>query len=218
MDDAYDLFAGNAFSADIWHALGEAGQRRAYDRGAYIYLQGDPVSHFYYLEKGRVRSFMSAADGAEQQLNVYRGPAIFGEAAFFDELPRLSSAVALEQSDITAIDHEALRRAFGKNPDLALSLLKYLARTVRLLSAHVDGMSFRQADQRIARYLLTLSRGRPGSVRCTQEEIARAVGVSRVTASRILGQFGQSGWIETAYGKLDIKNVNALKMLDDTGY
>ena len=40
---------------------------------------------------------------------------------------------------------------------MAMDLLEYLARTVRMLSAQVDHMTFLQTDQRIAQLLLNLA-------------------------------------------------------------
>ncbi len=74
-----------------------------------------------------------------------------------------------------------------------MAMLKYLARTVRLLSAHVDDMAFRPAEWRVAQYLLSAASGQD-QVSCTQEEIASSISVSRVTVSRILNQFSRRGW------------------------
>ena len=67
-------------------------------------------------------------------------------------------------------------------------MLEYLARTVRLLSVHVDG-TLLQADQRIARYLLSFAPEADGTIHCTHEEIGAAVGVSlgRITTSVVSG-------------------------------
>ena len=59
----------------------------------------------------------------------------------------------------------------SQNPDLALAMLKYLARTVRLLSSQVDDMAFRPVPQRVAKYLLSLSPS-GGVVRISQDGIA----------------------------------------------
>ena len=100
--------------------------------------------------------------------------------------------------EIVPIDRELVSQEFAKNPELALAMVKYLARTVRLLSGQVDQMAFRPARWRVANYLLTLA-GRDGAVSCTQEDIAAAVSVSRVTVSRVLGDFARRGWVEPGY-------------------
>lgn len=93
-----------------------------------------------------MRSFIQSEDGAERALNVYGPGSLFGEASFFDELPRVSSAVALTSCEIVAIDRELVTEEIEKDPELALAMMKYLARTVRLLSTQLDQMAFRRPN------------------------------------------------------------------------
>ena len=149
----------------------------------------------------------------ERVLNIYEPGALFGEASFFDELPRVSSAVALTPCQIVPIDRELVAQQIRQDPTLAMMMLKYLARTVRMLSAQVDEMAFRPAEQRIARYLLSLAPDMNGFVRCTQDEIAASVSVSRVTVSRVLNEFAQNRWLKTAYRRVTILDAGALQRL-----
>lgn len=186
------------FPAGIWEAV--AAQRpsvRCFP-GQLIYLQDTEAVCFYFLKSGRVRSFIQSEDGAERFLNVYKAGSLFGEASFFDELPRVSSAVALSKCEIVPIDRELVTQEFARNPELALAMMKYLARTVRLLSGQLDQMAFRPARWRVAHCLLTLA-SRGGLVCCAQDDIAAAVSASRVTVSRVLGEFAREGWIELGY-------------------
>lgn len=41
------------------------------------------------------------------------------------------------------------------------------------------------------------------------------MGVSRVTVSRVLGEFDRNGWIETGYRSLTLKDRGALERLLD---
>ncbi len=74
----------------------------------------------------------------------------------------MSSARAQIQSEIIAVDRPHLMQYFSEKPALAMDLLEYLARTVRMLSAQVDHMTFLQADQRIAQLLLNLAADKSG--------------------------------------------------------
>lgn len=179
--------------------------------GYLIYLQDTEATCFYYLKKGRVKSFIQSEDGAERVLNVYHEGSLFGEASFFDELPRVSSAMAVTACEIVPIDREMVHAEIAKDPALAMAMLKYLARTVRILSSHVDDMAFHPADWRTARYLLSLSPASDGSVPCTQDEIADSISTSRVTVSRVLREFAQKGWLTTGYRSVILLNRTALE-------
>lgn len=199
------------FPAGIWTAFAESRPPVRCSAGYLIYLQNTEATCFYYLKSGRVKSFIQSEDGAERVLNVYHAGSLFGEASFFDELPRVSSAVALTSCEIVPIDRELVSQEFARDPELALAMMKYLARTVRLLSGQVDQMAFRPARWRVANYLLTLSSA--GSLSCTQEDIAAAVSASRVTVSRILNEAARKGWIELGYRSIILRQPEKLKEL-----
>ena len=197
------------FPAGIWEAFAKSRPPVRCPTGYLIYLQDTEATCFYYLKSGRVKSFIQSEDGAERVLNVYTAGNLFGEASFFDELPRVSSAVALTPCEIVPIDRELVAQEFARDPELALAMMKYLARTVRLLSGQVDQMAFRPARWRVANYLLTLA-GRDRVVSCTQEDIAAAVSVSRVTVSRVLGEFARQGWVELGYRTVSLLSPEKL--------
>lgn len=196
---------------ELWRPFAQSRPPVHCSPGYLIYLQGTEATCFYYLKKGQVKSFIQSEDGAERTLNRYGEGALFGEASFFDELPRVSSAVALTPCQIVPIDREQITAEFARDPTLALAMLKYLARTVRLLSAHVDDMAFRPAEWRIAQYLLSHTTASGSPIPCSQEEIGAAVSASRVTVSRILNRFARQKWVETGYRTVTVLAPTALK-------
>ena len=191
-----------------WEILGDAAPARVFSKGETVYFQGDRAEGFYYLKKGKVKIFISSENGEEKTLTLIGGGSVFGEAAFFDGQPRVSSAKALERSQIVAVNESGLTDCFRRDPRFAMSLLSYLSQTIRMLSAQVDALSFRNADERIARLLLKLREN--GAVRATHEDLAELAGVSRVTASRILAEFSRKGWIETRYREIVVLDPKKL--------
>ena len=199
-------------SNDIWAPLAEGQSPLLFVPGQLIYLQETQPEQFYYIQSGTVKCFLSAESGEERILTHHHTGELIGEASFFDKQPRVSSAVAVTRCALVPVDRSGLQEVFAHHPDLAIHMLEYLARTVRILSAHVDG-SFLQADQRIARHLLSLRPDERGIIPCTHEDIGASVGVSRVTVSRVLGQFARCGWIQTGYRTVRLLNRGALQRL-----
>ncbi len=195
---------------DIFAPLAEGRHPRRYQPGQVIYLQDSPADEFYYLVRGTARSYISSQDGGERILTIHHDGDLMGEASFFDACPRVSSAVAVTECEIVSIDQESLDRVFQKHSDLALPMLQYLARTVRLLSHHVDEATFLPAGQRLARHLLAETR--EGVLfPCTHEELGFAIGVSRVTVSRLLADFSRRGLLKTGYRSVTVLNRAGLE-------
>lgn len=183
---------------------------RHFSAGQVIYLQGTSADEFYYLIKGTARSYISSPSGGERILTIHHSGDLMGEASFFDECPRVSSAIAVTECDIVSVNREQLDRIFREHSDLALPMLQYLARTIRLLSNHVDEATFLPANQRLARYLLSeASVNTPFP--CTHEELGFAIGASRVTVSRLLSDYARRGLIKTGYRAVTIIDMNKLK-------
>ena len=201
--------------AYIWTPFAQSRPPLLCGPGYLIYLQNTEATCFYYLKSGRVKSFIQSEEGEERVLHIYQPGSLFGEASFFDELPRVSSAVALTDCEIVAIDRELVTQEIARNPSLALAMMKYLARTVRMLSDQVDQMAFRPAQWRLARYLLVRGE-QDGRVPCTQEEIAASISVSRVTVSRLLSQLACENVVELGYRCLIIRDRKALEALCPT--
>ena len=194
---------------DMQALVEKSGIARTFPKDSIIYRQGDLADSFCYLKSGKVKVFMNSVDGMEKTLNTASHGEIFGEGAFFDKKPRVSSARAVTKSELIMIDEKSLTEMIKMHPRLALELLEILANRIRLLSAQLDSMTFMQADARIAQLLLESEAN--GKAHLTHEEIATTVGVSRVTVSKTLGRFAREGYIDTEYRCVVIKNRDKLR-------
>lgn len=205
--------SGTETKKDMQEIFESLGTVRSFSKGEIIYRQGDLAKTFCYLKKGKVSVFMTSIDGMEKTLNTASKGELLGEGAFFDKKPRVSSARAVTNCEVVMIDEQTLTNLFAKHPKLAFELLEILSNRIRLLSSQLDSMTFLQADARIARLLLQSEKD--GRVSLTHEEIASAVGVSRVTVSKTLGKFSANGYITTAYRKIIIKNRDRLEEMSE---
>ena len=84
---------------DSWKILETLAPTLVYQKGSAVYWQGDTADRLYYLKKGRVKIYMTSENGGEKTLRIQSDGGVFGEAAFFDRLPRVSSAKVLEKSE-----------------------------------------------------------------------------------------------------------------------
>ena len=170
------------FELGPWKAFAETLPEVRCSPGHLIYLQNTEATCFYYLKKGRVKSFIQSDGGAERVLNVYQAGSLFGEAAV------------------------------ARDPELAMSMLQYLARTVRLLSEQLDDMAFRPVPWRLARFLLS-GADQLSTVHSTQDEMAASISASRVTVSRTLNDFARRGWVELGYREVRLLRPEELRAL-----
>ena len=189
-----------------------AGHPMSYPKGQIIYIQGQEPEYLYCLGAGAVRTMMTSDEGEVRLLTTYGPGSIFGEASFFDSMPRVSTAEAATDCQIVRLSRSKVDELFRAHPELASAMITYLARTVRLLSGHVDTMSFQTAQQRLASLLLNHPQG--DEIHVTHEELAAALGLSRVTVSRLLGSFSKQGLVKTGYGAITVLDRTQLEKLE----
>ena len=193
-----------------WKILETLAPTLVYQKGSAVYWQGDIADRLYYLKRGSVKIYMNSENGGEKTLRIQSEGGVFGEAAFFDRQPRVSSAWVLEKSEIVAVSREILTTHIQKHPEFAFALMQALSERVRLLTAQVDSMAFLQADKRIARFLVETVQDKAASIFCTDEELGTRIGASRVTVNRILRKFARLGWIETHYREIRVLRLDLL--------
>lgn len=190
--------------------------KRIYHPKQLIYQEQDMADHFYYLKKGEVRIYVTSPNGAQKVLAYYKLHHVFGEAAFFDGMPRMSSAEAVSHCEILPVSREVILRCFRENPHLALSMITSLSKTVRMLSSQIHQISFLSAEKRILEFLWKEYSEKKGPIRYTQEEIASLIGCSRMTVSKNLSLLRSSGCLETSYGSIILSKPDVLyKLLKD---
>lgn len=195
-----------------WDLLTEGRCPRRYQAGQLVYLQGTQPKCFYYLSTGSVRSFISTDSGEERVLTIHRTGDLMGEASFFDGCPRVTSAMTLEECLILPVDQQQLDAAFQRHPELAMPMLRHLARTVRTLSGHVGAASL-PAHQRVARCLLSQPADSDSVIHSTHEALGQAAGLSRVTISRVLGELSAQGVVALGYRAVKVLDWDALNAL-----
>jgi CRP/FNR family transcriptional regulator len=195
-----------------WSDLVKGLPAKTYEKGEILYLQGQQDSYFYYLKSGKVKIFLTSEKGMEKTLMQLSPDSLFGEAAFLDGLPRMSSAKVTEDAEVISIGRAELVARFQESPNLALQMLQFLAKTVRMLSSQVDTISFLPAETRVSQQLLALPQ-KNGCVACTQQDLAELTGSSRVTVSRVIRNFSEKGWIHCSYRSICILDQKALEAL-----
>lgn len=192
---------------------------RSYEKNSNIYTQSENANCFYYLKKGRVRIFITSRNGGEKTLSIVKSGNIFGEAAFFDGQPRMSSASAVVRCELAAVNKDMLINIIKASPQTAMELFRIQAQTIRMLSSQLDSVTFISVKGRIAQFLLesAISSGN-NEIKTTHEEIASVVGASRVTVSRLMTQLSAEGIVRTGYRMVKIIDYTALEALCSQHY
>lgn len=129
---AVDIFA--PLSSDETAMLAQAATSHVFAPGETVIRGGDPGSSMFVVHNGRV-SVQISENGRARNVATLSEGAFFGEMALFTGEPRTASVVAIEETEVLEIGHEAMKRVFDNNPDLVESLSHIIAERRQGLAA-----------------------------------------------------------------------------------
>jgi len=180
---------------------------RTFAKRSIIVSEGDDTDSLYVMLSGKARVFVADDKGREVQLNQLGPGEYFGEVTL-DGGPRSASVMALEECRCAVVKRAELTTFLEHNPELALHVVRKLARRVRDLTENVRSLALMDVYGRVARLLLELAENREGrlviSEHLTHKDIASRVGASREMISRIFSDLADGGYVRKENGQLVI--------------
>ncbi|MEP6818427.1 MAG: mechanosensitive ion channel family protein [bacterium] len=132
---AVDIFA--PLTAEETAMLAQAATSHVFAPGETVIRAGDPGSSMFVVHNGRVSVQVSESGRARTVATLSEG-AFFGEMALFTGEPRTANILAIEETEVLEIGHDAMKQVFETNPDLVESLSHIIAERRQGLAASED--------------------------------------------------------------------------------
>ncbi|ROH86777.1 Crp/Fnr family transcriptional regulator [Stagnimonas aquatica] len=208
--------------AELVGQLAALAQQRHLADGALLFAKGDAADGLYGLLSGRVRISATTRDGRDLLVNLFEPGDWFGEISMFDGLPRTHDARAVGASELLLIPRARFHALLAAQPVLYPHFMRMLCRKLRRSFAWIEYIAFLPMSARLAARLLELAQDygetqADGSVlialHLPQEELGRMLSVSRQTVSKELNALEARGWIRLDYGRVLIRQPEALEAL-----
>jgi CRP-like cAMP-binding protein len=184
------------------------------DRAEMVLLEGESAENLYFVASGAVKVFKTSAEGKEQILSIVRPGESFNDVPIFDGGPNPASARAMGPVILYGIKKNDMEAILRDHPQIALNVIKVLARRVRHLVSLVEDLSFRHVISRVAKILFEhvggeISRG----PRLTQQEMAAMAGTAREVVGRSLKALEEEGVIKVDRHRIIITDKEALQKI-----
>src|SRR6185295_10864486 len=172
-----------------------------YQKRKAIFSQGDVADSVFFIQKGKVKITVVSQQGKEAVVAILGKGEFFGEGCMVGQMTRLSTATAMEDSEVMRLDKSAVTQVIHNEPAFAELFIAYLLqRTVRVEEDLVDQL-FNSTEKRLARMLLLLanfgkdSEPEPIIARVSQETLAEMIGTTRSRVSFFMNRFRKLGFI-----------------------
>jgi CRP/FNR family cyclic AMP-dependent transcriptional regulator len=181
--------------------IGNGKTKREYRSNQVVFSQGDPADAVFYIQTGKVKLTVVSTRGKEAIIGVLERGSFFGEGCLAAQPLRMSTASAVQPTNIIRVSKSAMVRLLHEEPEFAELFIAYLlSRNVRIEEDLVDQL-FNSSEKRLARILLLLAHfgkeSRPESVipKVSQETLAAMVGTTRSRVSYFMNRFRKLGFI-----------------------
>lgn len=195
---------------------------RTVEDGALLHARGAEADGLYTIANGSVRFTRTTADGHATTIAVLDAPSWFGEISLFDGLPRSHDGFAIGPTTVLFHSKAEFKRLLGAYPAIYERFAKMLSLRLHATFDLVEEAAVAPLQQRLARRLLELAQLRPSAMNAatnargrevplTQEELGHLLGRSRQSISKLLQTWEQNGLIQTKYGRISIKQPDALR-------
>ena len=186
---------------------------RHYEKGATLFMQGEPADAFFIVLDGWVKIYRTTPDGLEVVLHVFKSGETFAEAAIFLGGRYPASGETAAPSRLLKVDGAAFRSRIEERPALAMSMLASASYQLKFLVEQIEQIKVRSAPQRIADFMVRMTQVRngPAIIELPFEKglLANRLGMKPESFSRALVQLRAHG-VTVERGTVSITDVRRL--------
>ncbi len=187
-----------------------------FERGKTIFFPGDPAERVYFLLKGAVKLSRVYEAGEEITVSLLRENSVFGVLSLItgQRSDRFYHAVAFTTVELLSAPIDRVQKALRDNPELSMLMLQGLSSRILQTEMMIETLAHRDMGSRLVSFLLILCRdfGVPTTdgiridLKLSHQAIAEAIGSTRVTVTRLLGELRAKDTISIHKKKITVHN------------
>jgi len=176
-----------------------------------MYDAASPARDLYYIRSGQVRVFQPGRDNSVRLVEILGPGDWFGVQALAGSPTYGAKAVAVSPVRACQVSAERLMGQLVQLPELAVELIRQLARKLQAAHQKAANLVFDDTRDRLIKALLEFSGtaaaspaegGEGVGLRITHQQLAQAVGAARETVSLTLTQLRQQNLLRTGRNRL----------------
>ncbi len=192
-------------------------RKRIVKRGQVLYRVGEEFAHAYAIRSGSVKTCISTDDGRLQITGFHIPGELLGLNAV-DENRYNCEAVALETTSVCEISASCFEELARQIPSMHYQMLRMMSREVKHNQKLMLLLGKKNAEERLATYLLNLSRrfamrnfsSTQFNLSMSRGDIGNYLGIAEETVSRTLTRFQEEGMIICERRLIILKDVKRL--------
>jgi CRP/FNR family transcriptional regulator, anaerobic regulatory protein len=216
--------ASDLVGSDMEQFAGISRAKRKVARGAMVFQAGEGLEAVYVVRRGAFKTVRVSREGQEKVVGFYLPGEMLGLGSI-GERKHHESAVALEESELCALPFLALQRMASTVAALQQGLVRAMSREIARDDALMLLMGSMSAEQRLAAFLLSLSR-RNSRLGCSPErfvlrmrrvDVGSYLGVASETVSRLFSRLQRDGLIAVHQAEISVDLIGLRETLRARG-
>lgn len=182
---------------------------RSAKAGEVLFTEGEAGAEMFVVRSGQVRVFVGH-EGAEKTLALLGAGEFIGEMSLLTGQPRTATAVVEKDAELVVVGGRVLEEMIVQNTEIALRLVRKLARRLQAADSLIAVLVHRGANERVIenlKRLAVLHRGTaPGPVvlDADYEGMAEQVGMEVSEVREVMSRIVRSGAVAEEDGAWSI--------------
>ncbi len=190
------------------------------ERGDSLYRVGDVFTSLYAVRLGHFKTVYSEGPTSKQIIAFQMSGEMLGMEGIGQSRHKCS-AIALEDSEVCEVPYSRLEELLTQLPSLQAHFHRMMSREIEREHQVMLLLGSMSADQRVAAFLLNLSRRYEARglspnhfvLRMTREDIGNYLGLTIESVSRVFSRFKKNDWIDGSPRDVKLQDRKALEEL-----
>jgi CRP/FNR family cyclic AMP-dependent transcriptional regulator len=183
--------------------------------GEVLFKEGDEGVEMFVVRKGSIRVFVTA-NNMEKTLAIL-GPGEFvGEMSLLTGESRTATAVIHEDAELLVVGSQVLEDMIVQNTEIALRLIRKLARRLQSTNTLVQVLLYRDSKERVIENLKRLAtlhgwtEGNNVTLQADYEGVAEQIGLEMTEVHDVISRLIRAGALVEKDGTWTIENPDKL--------
>ncbi|WP_445490806.1 Crp/Fnr family transcriptional regulator [Niallia sp. 03133] len=190
-----------------------------FNEGDFICSQGDPSEYLYIFVKGKIKIYMTSAEGKTLILSFKTPLEVIGDIEYIRGIDIINTVQAVSTVSMVGIPYRVLRKYGSDHAPLLRFLLDIITQKFHVKSNSLSFNLLYPVEVRLASYLLSISFDETDSLfsdelsKINVKDTANFIGTSYRHLNRVIQKFVAEDLIERSKGTIFIKNREGLRKM-----
>lgn len=187
---------------------------RKYGSKEIIFEVGQYPKWIYYLEKGKIKTYITNEFGKELITHIYGTGDLFGFIPHINSTAYEQTAATLEKCTVRVIPEKDFNLLLYNNKDFSLLFNKMLAQQARINENKLIEFAYSSVRKKVANALLMMHyKSEKATFKSMREDLASLAGTAKETTIRTLSDFKSEGLININHHEISILDIEGLNKM-----